>query len=72
MTLECFDPRLFADDEPAWLFDFGLFIQELKANFGTYDPIGEAEAELEALCMQVNHQATKYFIRFTQLAAHVQ
>ena len=34
-ALECFKPGLLADDEPAWLFDFGLFIQELKANFST-------------------------------------
>ena len=71
-ALECFEPGLLADDEPAWLSDFGLFAQELKSYFGTYDPIGEAEAELEALHMQENHQATKYFIRFTQLAACVQ
>ena len=45
---------------------------ELEANFGTYDPFGKAEAELEGLCMQENHQATKYFIKFTQLAARVQ
>ena len=72
MALECFEPRLLVDDEPAWLSDFGLFVQELESNFGTYDPVGEAEAELEALRMQENHQATKYFIRFTQLTAHVQ
>jgi len=41
-----------------WLSDFGLFVQELKLNFGTYNPVGEAESELEALCMQENHQAT--------------
>ena len=72
MALECFKPGLLADDKPAWLSDFGLFVQELKLNFGTYDPIGEAEAELEALRMQETHQATKYFIRFTQLAACIQ
>ena len=72
MALECFEPGLLADDEPAWLSDFRLFIQELESNFGTYDPVGEAEAELEALHMQENHQATKYFIRFTQLTACIQ
>ena len=71
-ALECFKPRLLADNEPAWLSDFRLFIQELKLNFGTYNPIGEAKAELEALCMQENHQATNYFIKFTQLTTHVQ
>ena len=33
MTLECFEPRLLVDNEPAWL-----------SNFGIYDPVGEAEA----------------------------
>ena len=72
MALECFEPGLVVDNEPAWLSDFGLFVQELESNFSTYNPVGEAEAKLEALRMQENHQATKYFIRFTQLAARVQ
>ena len=49
---------------PAWASDFDLFVVELEANFGTYDPVGKAEAELKGLCMQENHQATKYFIKF--------
>ena len=57
---------------PTWASDFDLFVVELEANFRTYDPVGEAEAELEGLCMQENHQATKYFIKFTQLATRVQ
>jgi len=69
--LECLKPGLLEDIEPAWLSDFTLFIQELKLNFGTYNPVGEAESELEALHMQESHQATKYFIKFTQLAARV-
>ena len=36
-----------------------------------YDPIAEAEAELEGLHMQ-EHQATKYFVTFMQLASRVQ
>jgi len=45
---------------------------ELKNNFGSFDPKGEAEAELKALHMHENHQAMKYFIRFQQLASQVQ
>ena len=45
---------------------------ELKNNFGTFNPEGEAEAELEALRMHENHQVTKYFIKFQQLASCVQ
>ena len=58
--------------DPVWLSNFGLFIMELENNFGTFDPEGEAKAELEALHMHENHQATKYFIKFQQLAARVQ
>ena len=71
-ALECFKPGLLDPTAPAWASDFNLFVAELEANFGTYDPIGEAEAELKGLHMQENHQAMKYFIKFMQLAACVQ
>ena len=70
-ALDCFDPGLLDPIEPAWCSDFDLFSDELEANFSTFDPIGEAEAELEGLCMQENHQATKYFIKFMQLSSRV-
>jgi len=54
--------------EPIWLTNFDLFIMELENDFGTFDPEGEAEAELEQPPMHENHQATKYFIKFQQLA----
>jgi len=47
-------------------------IKELKENLGTYDPVSEAEAELEGLRMHESHQAIKYFIKFQQLATCVQ
>src|SRR6266481_2694229 len=71
-ALDCFEPTLLETPEPMWLSDFTLFLEELEASFGSYDPIREAEAELEGLCMQENHQATKYFIKFMQLATWVQ
>src|SRR5882672_434785 len=71
-ALDCFEPTLLDPNEPKRLLDLTLFIKELKANFGTYDPIGEAEAELEALRMHDSHQVTKYFIKFQQLASRVQ
>ena len=58
-ALECFKPRLLVDNKPVWLSNFRLFVQELESNFGTYDPIGEAKAELEALHMQ---EKTRYFV----------
>src|SRR5467141_4933208 len=71
-ALDCFEPALLDPNEPQWLSNFTLFIEELEANFVTYDPVGEAEAELEALRMHDSHQATKYFIKFQQLASRVQ
>src|SRR5882724_5305252 len=71
-ALDCFESTVLDPIEPLWLSDFDLFIEELETNFGTYDPIGEAEAELEGLRMHDSHQATKYFIKFQQLAARIQ
>src|SRR6266481_6892013 len=70
-ALDCFEPALLDSEEPTWLSDFTLFVQELEDNFGSYDPVGEVEAELEGLHMRDNHQATKYFIQFMQLASRV-
>src|SRR5882724_13549803 len=71
-TLDCFKPALLDLIEPIWLSDLNLFIKELKTNFGTYDPVSEAEASLEGLRMHESHQAMKYFIKFQQLATHVE
>src|SRR5882724_11838159 len=45
-TLDYFEPTLLDPIEPIWLLDLNLFIEELKTNFGTYDPVGEAESKL--------------------------
>ena len=73
LTLDCFEPALLDVTDPVWLSDFKLFIEELEANFGTFNPKGQAKAKakLEQLCMHENHQATKYFIKFQQLSTHV-
>ena len=68
-ALDCFKPGLLDPLEPPWCSDFNLFSEELEANFSTFDPVKEAEAELEGLSMQENHQATKYFIKFMQLSS---
>ena len=62
-ALDCFEPALLDPNEPIWLSDLTLFIEELKTNFGTYNPVSKAEAELKGLCMQDDHQAMKYFIK---------
>src|SRR5882724_8098311 len=71
-ALDCFESGVLDPVEPAWLLDFDLFLEELEANFGTYDPVSEAEAKLEGLRMHESHQAMKYFIKFQQLAPCVQ
>src|SRR5882724_56069 len=71
-ALDCFQSAILDPVEPTWLSDLNLFLEELEANFGTYDPVSEAEAELEGLRMHESHQAMKYFIKFQQLAACVQ
>jgi len=71
-ALDCFKPAILEPIEPQWLSDFNLFVDELKANFSSYDPVGKAEAEIEQLFMQEYHQVMKYFIKFQQLATHVE
>ena len=70
--LDCFKPALLDLNKPDWLFDLQLFIEELKTNFGTHNSVDKAEAKLKGLCMQENHKTTKYFIKFKQLATHIQ
>src|SRR5467141_4604525 len=71
-ALDCFESAILDPNEPDWADNFSLFTDKLASNFGTYDPIGEAEAKLEGLRMHDSHQATKYFIKFQQLASCVQ
>ena len=69
MALDYFE--LFLDtpyDKPAWLEDYELFIKELLINFGPYDALAEAEAELNTLIMKDNHKATRFFVNFFQLS----
>ena len=70
--MHCFEPAILDLHNPIWLSDFNLFVMELKNIFGSLDPEGKAEAELKALHMHENYHATKYFIKFQQLAAQVQ
>src|SRR5882672_5207478 len=71
-ALDCFESAILDPDEPDWASDFNLFTNELTSNFRTYNPVSEAEAELEGLRMHDSHQATKYFIKFQQLASRVE
>ena len=61
ITLDFFKPMLLDLHGPIWLSIFNFFIMEPENNFGTFNPEGEAEAELKPLYMHENHQAMKYF-----------
>ena len=56
------------DDEPAWLEDYELFVKELLINFGPYDALVDAEAELDSLIMKDSHKATRFFVDFFWLS----
>src|SRR5882724_3633730 len=71
-ALDFFESAILDPIKPQWLLDFDLLIKELETNFGSYDPVGEAEVKLERHCMHESHQAMKYFIKFQQLATHVE
>ena len=68
-ALNYFEPFLDTpDDEPAWLKDYKLFVEELLINFGPYDALADAEAELDTLIMKDSHKATRFFIDFFWLS----
>src|SRR6266481_6300842 len=71
-AMDCFEPYLHdPDNPPPWLSHYDLFCEELESNFGSFDPEGEAEAELEVLQMPENDHATKYFVEFNRLSSWI-
>ena len=63
---------LFGPAPPAWAGDWDLFHTELQANFGPFDPVGEAEAEIEMLVMAEGSHSANYFVEFNRLASRIQ
>jgi len=63
-TLDYFELYLTDDpeNEPAWLNDYELFVEELLINFSSYNMIADAEVELGQLIMKDNHKATKFLL----------
>ena len=45
---------------------------ELEAKFGPFNPVGEAEAEIETLVMAERSRSTIYFMEFNRLASCIQ
>ena len=69
MALDYFEPFLDTpDDEPAWLKDHKLFIEELLINFSPYDALADAEVELNTLIMKDSHKVMRFFVDFFQLS----
>jgi hypothetical protein len=48
------------------------FVSDLRSNFGTIDPVGDAEEELDHLRMKENHHILRYNVDFNRLSALVQ
>ena len=68
-ALNYFEPFLDTpDNEPAWLKDYELFVKELLINFGPYNALADAEAELDTLIMKDSHKAMRFFVNFFRLS----
>ena len=66
------EPGLFALSPPAWVHHWDLFHIELESNFGPFDPVREAEAEIETLVMAKGSRSVTYFVEFNHLVSHIQ
>ena len=53
------------------MWDFNAFILELESNFGSHDPISDAENLLTNLTMNENSKILKYNVDFWKLAAQL-
>ena len=71
-ALGWFEPMLFGPAPPAWAGDWDLFHTELEANFGPFDPVREAKAEIETLVMAKGSRSANYFVEFNHLASCIQ
>ena len=70
-ALQWFEPSILEGTELPWMIDWSEFVRELRTNFGSIDPTGNAEEELDALCMKDNQKILKYNVEFNRLAARV-
>ena len=69
-TINWFEPSLMdPTNSTHWMWDFPAFINELEANFGPHNPVGDAEKALTELTMKDNWKIVKYNIEFWKLAS---
>jgi len=71
-ALGWFEPALFEGLTPPWISDWDMFRHKLETNFGPFDPVGEAEADIEILAMPEASRASTYFVEFNRLTSRLQ
>ena len=70
-ALGWFKPTLFNPSLPAWVDNWDLFCTKLESNFGTFNPVGEAKAEIKTLVMAKGSCSVMYFVEFNCLVSHI-
>jgi hypothetical protein len=54
-----------------WMWDFEVFINELKVNFGPHYPVADAKSSLTNLTMGEDSCIVKYNVEFWKLVARL-
>ena len=72
-ALEYFEPSIADGTLPDnfWYWNWDAFKRLLKETFGTIDPEGDAEDQLDRLRMRDNQRILKYNVEFTRLTSRV-
>ena len=71
LALEYFEPsNLDSDETPDWIDNWSTFVRTLCTQFGSIDPMANAEDSIDNLKMQENQHIVKYNVEFTRLAIH--
>jgi hypothetical protein len=71
-ALEWFEPDILGPARNApWLTNFDEFEADLRANFGPFDPVSDAEDRLDNIIMKDNQRIVKYVVAFNRLAGHI-
>lgn len=71
-ALDWFEPAIMRGEDPEWIDDWDIFVEELQSNFGVFDPEGDAESKLQTLTMRDDKPCAKYLAEFNRLASRVQ